>query len=200
MGIKVINKGSKIADGLDLEEVNKMSRPSTLVLVNSQVNGKIETHNNLVLENCIVGDVDRFSVSYYKEPALVVFKNCVINDEATLIIETGDKAYVEIDNLEMDKGSVLIINPEMSCVVDNVKLRPNSTFHSADYIKSILMKDVTVMKGAAVDLLSKLSPQILYLNNVSFGVDSDYLVENWAGHGNLSLVDVKVEDNESVRI
>ena len=200
MGFRVINKGSKIADGLDLEGVNEMSRPSTLVLVNSQVNGNIETHSNLVLENWIIGDADRFSVSYYEEPAPVIFRNCVINDEATLIIETGNRAYVEINNLELDKGSVFIINPEMSCVIDNVKLGPYSTFHSADYIKSILMKDVTVMKGAAVDLLSKLSPQILYLNNVSFGVDSDYLVENWAGHGNLSLVDVKVEDNESVRV
>jgi len=151
MGFRVINKGSKIADGLDLEEVNEMSRPSTLVLVNSQVNGNIETHSNLVLENCIIGDANRFSVSYYEEPAPVIFRNCVINDEATLIIETGNRAYVEINNLELDKGSVFIINPEMSCVIDNVKLGPYSTFHSADYIKSILMKDVTVMKGAAVE-------------------------------------------------
>lgn len=62
--LRIINKGSKIAEDIDLEEVNKMSQPTTMVLIKSQVNGDIETHNDIIFENCKIGRVKSFIVSY----------------------------------------------------------------------------------------------------------------------------------------
>lgn len=189
--LRIINKGSKIAEGLDLEEVNKMSQPSTMVLIKSQVNGNIETHNDIIFENCRIGRVKSFIVSYSIESSPVIFRNCVFNDDCEVYIETGEGTYFEINNLEMDVKSTLTLKPTKSCIVENMRIELYGEFCSSNNARNMVMRDVVISKDALVNLQYEFNPNIVYLNNVHFGEDSRFLVE--AGNGsNLSMVDVRV--------
>jgi hypothetical protein len=189
--LRIINKGSKIAEGIDLEEVNKMSQPSTMVLIKSQVNGNIETHNDIIFENCKIGRVKSFIVSYSTESSPVVFRNCVFNDDCEVYIETGEGTYFEINNLEMDVESMLTLKPMESCIVDNMKIELYGEFCSSNNASNIVMRDIVISRDALVNLQYEFNPDIVYLNNVHFGDDSRFLVE--AGRvSSLSMVDVRV--------
>lgn len=189
--LRIINKGSKIAEGLDLEEVNKMGRPSTMILIKSQVNGNIETHNDIIFENCKIGRVKSFIVSYSIESSPVIFRNCIFNDDCEVYIETGEWTYFEINNLEMDVESTLTLKPMKSCIVENMKIELYGEFCSSNNASNIVMRDVVISKDALVNLQYEFNPNIVYLNNIHFGEDSRFLVE--AGNGsNLSMVDVRV--------
>lgn len=190
--LRIINKGSKIAEGLDLEEFNKRSQPSTMVLINSQLNGNIETHNDIIFENCKIGRVKSFTVSYNIESSPVIFRNCVFNDDCEVYIETGEGTYFEINNLEMDIESMLTLKPMKSCIVENMRIELYGEFCSSNNTRNIVMKDVVVSRDVLVNLQYEFNPDIVYLNNVHFGEDSRFLVE--AGNAsNLSMVDVKVK-------
>lgn len=189
--LRIINKGSWIAEGIDLEEVNKMSQPSTMVLIKSQVNGNIETHNDIIFENCKIGRVKSFIVSYSTESSPVVFRNCVFNDDCEVYIETGEGTYFEINNLEMDVESMLTLKPMESCIVDNMKIELYGEFCSSNNASNIVMRDIVISRDALVNLQYEFNPDIVYLNNVHFGDDSRFLVE--AGRvSSLSMVDVRV--------
>jgi hypothetical protein len=189
--LRIINKGSKIAEGLDLEEVNKMSQPSTMILIKSQVNGNIETHNDIIFENCKIGRVKSFIVSYSIESSPVIFRNCVFNDDCEVYIETGEGTYFEINNLEMDVDSILTLKPAKSCIVENMRIELYGEFCSSNNTRNIVMKDVVVSRNVLVNLQYEFNPDIVYLNNVHFGDDSRFLVE--AGNAsNLSMADVRV--------
>lgn len=189
--LRIINKGSEIAEGLDLEEFNKRSQPSTMVLINSQLNGNIETHNDIIFENCKIGRVKSFTVSYNIESSPVIFRNCVFNDDCEVYIETGEGTYFEINNLEMDVDSILTLKPAKSCIVENMRIELYGEFCSSNNTRNIVMKDVVVSRDVLVNLQYKFNPNIVYLNNVHFGDDSRFLVE--AGNAsNLSMVDVRV--------
>lgn len=189
--LRIINKGSKIAEGLDLEEINKMSQPSTIVLIKSQVNGNIETHNDIIFENCKIGRVKSFTVSYNIESSPVVFRNCIFNDDCEVYIETGEGTYFEIDNLEMDVESTLTLKPMKSCIVENMKIELYGEFCNSNNASNIVMRDVVISRDALVNLPYEFNPNIVYLNNVHFGDDSRFLVE--AGKvSSLSMVDVRV--------
>lgn len=188
--LRIINKGSKIAEGLDLEEFNKRSQPSTMVLINSQVNGNIETHNDIIFENCKIGRVKSFTVSYNTESSPVIFRNCVFNDDCEVYIETGEGTYFEINNLEMDVESILTLKPMKSCIVENMRVEIYGEFCGSNDTRNIAMKDVIVSRDALVNLQYEFNHDIVYLNNVHFGDDSRFLVE--AGNINLSMVDVRV--------
>lgn len=189
--LRIINKGSKIAEGLDLEEFNKRSQPSTMVLIKSQVNGDIETHNDTIFENCRIGRVKSFIVSYSIESSPVIFRNCVFNDDCEVYIETGEGTYFEINNLEMDVESTLTLKPMKSCIVDNMKIELYGEFCSSNNASNIVMRDVVISKDALVNLQYEFNPNIVYLNNVHFGDDSRFLVEA-GGVRSLSMVDVRV--------
>lgn len=190
--LRIINKGSWIAEGLDLEEFNKRSQPSTMVLINSQVNGNIETHNDIIFENCKIGRVKSFTVSYGIESSPVIFRNCIFNDDCEVYIETGEGTYFGINNLEMDVDSILTLKPAKSCIVENMRIELYGEFCSSNNTRNIVMKDVVVSRDVLVNLQYEFNPDIVYLNNVHFGEDSRFLVE--AGNGsNLSMVDVKVK-------
>ena len=189
--LRIINKGSWIAEGLDLEEFNKRSQPSTMVLINSQLNGNIETHNDIIFENCKIGRVKSFTISYNTESSPVIFRNCVFNDDCEVYIETGEGTYFEISNLEMDVDSILTLKPAKSCIVENMRIELYGEFCSSNNTRNIVMKDVVVSRDVLVNLQYEFNPDIVYLNNVHFGEDSRFLVE--AGNGsNLSMVDVRV--------
>lgn len=190
--LRIINKDSKIAEDVDLEEVNKMSQPSTMVLIKSQVNGNIETHNDIIFENCKIGRVKSFTISYNTESSPVIFRNCVFNDDCEVYIETDEGTYFEISNLEMDVDSILTLKPAKSCIVENMRIELYGEFCSSNNTRNIVMKDVVVSRDVLVNLQYEFNPDIVYLNNVHFGEDSRFLVE--AGNGsNLSMVDVKVK-------
>ena len=190
--LRIINKGSKIAEGLDLEEFNKRSQPSTMVLINSQLSGSIETHNDIIFENCKIGRVKSFTVSYNIESSPVIFRNCVFNDDCEVYIETSEGTYFEINNLEMDIESILTLKPAKSCIVENMRIELYGEFCSSNNTRNIVMKDVVVSRNVLVNLQYEFNPDIVYLNNVHFGEDSRFLVE--AGNAsNLSMVDVKVK-------
>lgn len=189
--LRIINKGSKIAEGLDLEEVNKMSQPSTMILIKSQVNGNIETHNDIIFENCKIGRVKSFTVSYSIKSSPVIFRNCIFNDDCEVYIETGEGTYFEINNLEMDVESTLTLKPMKSCIVENMKIELYGEFCSSNNASNIVMRDVVISRDALVNLQYEFNPNIVYLNNVHFGGDSRFLVE--AGQVmSLSMVDVRV--------
>lgn len=188
--LRIINKGSKIAEELDLEDVNKMSRPSTMILIKSQVNGNIETHNDIIFENCKIGRVKSFIVSYSIESSPVIFRNCVFNDDCEVYIETGEGTYFEINNLEMDVESMLTLKPMKSCIVENVRIEHYGEFCGSNDTRNIVMKDVIVSRNVLVNLQSEFNPDMVYLNNVHFGDDSGFSVK--AGNVNLSMVDVRV--------
>jgi hypothetical protein len=188
--LRIINKGSKIAEGLDLEEFNKRSQPSTMILIKSQVNGNIETHNDIIFENCKIGSVKSFTVSYSIESSPVIFRNCIFNDDCEVYIETGEGTYFEINNLEMDVESILTLKPMKSCIVENMKIELYGEFCSSNNASNIVMKDVIVSRNVLVNLQSEFNPDIVYLNNVHFGDDSGFSVK--AGNVNLSMVDVRV--------
>ena len=189
--LRIINKGSKIAEGLDLEEVNKMGRPSTMILIKSQVNGNIETHNDIIFENCKIGRVKSFIVSYSIESSPVIFRNCVFNDDCEVYIETGEGTYFEINNLEMDVESMLTLKPMKSCIVENVRIEHYGEFCGSNNASNIVMRDIVISRDALVNLQYEFNPNIVYLNNVHFGDDSRFLVE--AGQvRSLSMVDVRV--------
>lgn len=189
--LRIINKGSWIAEELDLEEVNKMSQPSTMVLINSQLNGNIETHNDIIFENCKIGRVKSFTVSYNIESSPVIFRNCVFNDDCEVYIETGEGTYFEINNLEMDVESMLTLKPAKSCIVENMKIELYGEFCSSNNTSNIVMRDVVISRDALVNLQYEFNPNIVYLSNVHFGEDSRFLVE--AGKvSSLSMVDVRV--------
>ena len=189
--LRIINKGSWIAEEIDLEEVNKMSQPSTMVLINSQVNGNIETHNDIIFENCKIGSVKSFTVSYSIESSPVIFRNCIFNDDCEVYIETGEGTYFEINNLEMDVESTLTLKPMKSCIVENMKIELYGEFCSSNNASNIVMRDVVISRDALVNLQYEFNPNIVYLNNVHFGDDSRFLVE--AGQVmSLSMVDVRV--------
>jgi hypothetical protein len=189
--LRIINKGSKIAEGLDLEEVNKMSQPSTMILIKSQVNGNIETHNDIIFENCKIGRVKSFTVSYSIESSPVIFRNCIFNDDCEVYIETGEGTYFEINNLEMDVESTLTLKPMKSCIVENMKIELYGEFCSSNNASNIVMRNVVISRDALVNLQYEFNPNIVYLNNVHFGDDSRFLVE--AGQvRSLSMVDVRV--------
>lgn len=197
--LRIINKGSKIAEGLDLEEVNKMSQPSTMVLINSQLNGNIETHNDIIFENCKIGRVKSFTVSYNIESSPVIFRNCVFNDDCEVYIETGEGTYFEINNLEMDVESTLTLKPMKSCIVDNMRIEPYGEFCSSNNASNIVMRDVVISRDASVNLQYEFNPNIVYLNNVHFGDDSRFLVE--AGRvRSLSMVDVRVRPFSEITV
>lgn len=197
--LRIINKGSKIADGLDLEEINKMSQPSTIVLIKSQVNGNIETHNDIIFENCKIGRVKSFTVSYNIESSPVVFRNCIFNDDCEVYIETGEGTYFEIDNLEMDVESTLTLKPMKSCIVENMKIELYGEFCSSNNASNIVMRDVVISRDALVNLQYEFNPNIVYLNNVHFGDDSRFLVE--AGKvSSLSMVDVRVRPFSEITV
>lgn len=190
--LRIINKGSKIAEGLDLEEFNKRSQPSTMVLIKSHLNGNIETHNDIIFENCKIGRVKSFTVSYSIESSPVIFRNCIFNDDCEVYIETGEGTYFEINNLEMDVESILTLKPAKSCIVENMRIELYGEFCSSNNTRNIVMKDVVVSRDVLVNLQYEFNPDIVYLSNVHFGEDSRFLVE--AGNGsNLSMVDVKVK-------
>lgn len=189
--LRIINKGSWISEGVDLEEVNKMSQPSTMVLIKSQVNGNIETHNDIIFENCKIGRVKSFTVSYNIESSPVIFRNCVFNDDCEVYIETGEGAYFEINNLEMDVDSILTLKPAKSCIVENMRIELYGEFCSSNNASNVVMRDVVISRDALVNLPYEFNPNIVYLNNVHFGDDSRFLVE--AGKvSSLSMVDVRV--------
>lgn len=189
--LRIINKGSKIAEEIDLEEVNKMSQPSTMVLIKSQLNGNIETHNDIIFENCKIGRVKSFTVSYNIESSPVIFRNCIFNDDCEVYIETGEGTYFEINNLEMDVDSILTLKPAKSCIVENMRIELYSEFCSSNNASNIVMRDVVISRDALVNLQYEFNPNIVYLNNVHFGDDSRFLVE--AGKvSSLSMVDVRV--------
>ena len=189
--LRIINKGSWIAEDIDLEEINKMSQPSTMVLIKSQVNGNIETHNDIIFENCKIGRVKSFTVSYSIESSPVIFRNCVFNDDCEVYIETGEGTYFEINNLEMDVESTLTLKPMKSCIVDNMKIELYGEFCSSNNASNIVMRDVVISRDALVNLQYEFNPNIVYLNNVHFGDDSRFLVE--AGQvRSLSMMDVRV--------
>lgn len=163
-----------------------------MVLINSQLNGNIETHNDIIFENCKIGRVKSFTVSYNIESSPVIFRNCVFNDDCEVYIETGEGTYFEINNLEMDVDSILTLKPAKSCIVENMRIELYSEFCSSNNTRNIVMKDVVVSRDVLVNLQCEFNPDIVYLNNVHFGEDSRFLVE--AGNGsNLSMVDVKVK-------
>lgn len=190
--LRIINKDSWIAEEVELEEVNKISQPSTMVLIKSQVNGNIETHNDIIFENCKIGRVKSFIVSYSTESSPVIFRNCVFNDDCEVYIETGEGTYFEINNLEMDVESMLTLKPIKSCIVDNMKIELYGEFCSSNNASNIVMRDVVISRDALVNLQYEFNPDIVYLNNVHFGDDSRFLVE--AGKvSSLSMVDVKVK-------
>ena len=170
----------------------KRNQLSTMVLINSQLNGNIETHNDIIFENCKIGRVKSFTVSYNIESSPVIFRNCVFNDDCEVYIETGEGTYFEINNLEMDVDSILTLKPAKSCIVENMRIELYSEFCSSNNTRNIVMKDVVVSRDVLVNLQCEFNPDIVYLNNVHFGEDSRFLVE--AGNGsNLSMVDVKVK-------
>lgn len=189
--LRIINKGSWIAEGIDLEEVNKMSQPSTMVLIKSQVNSNIETHNDIIFENCKIGRVKSFIVSYSIESSPVIFRNCVFNNDCEVYIETGEGTYFEINNLEMDVESTLTLKPMKSCIVDNMRIELYGEFCSSNNASNIVMRDVVISRDALVNLQYEFNPNIVYLNNVHFGDDSRFLVEA-GGVRSLSMVDVRV--------
>lgn len=170
----------------------KRNQLSTMVLINSQLNGNIETHNDIIFENCKIGRVKSFTISYNIESSPVIFRNCVFNDDCEVYIETGEGTYFEINNLEMDVDSILTLKPAKSCIVENVRIELYGEFCSSNNTRNIVMKDVVVSRDVLVNLQYEFNPDIVYLNNVHFGEDSRFLVE--AGNGsNLSMVDVKVK-------
>ena len=126
-------------------------KASKIVNKRSQIHGNIETYNDIVFENCVVGDVDRFVVSYREESSPVIFRNCVFNDNVMVVIETGNKTYIEVNDLEMDKGSVLIIKPNASCIIDGMRMGPFSSFQSSDGVKSKVLKDVYIKEGVRLN-------------------------------------------------
>lgn len=189
--LRIINKGSKVAEEIDLEEVNKMSQPSTMVLIKSQVNGNIETHNDIIFENCRIGRVKSFIVSYSIESSPVIFRNCIFNDDCEVYIETGEGTYFEINNLEMDVESTLTLKPMKSCIVDNMRIELYGEFCSSNNASNIVMRDVVISRDALVNLQYEFNPNIVYLNNVHFSDDSRFLVEA-GGVRSLSMVDVRV--------
>ena len=190
--LRIINKGSKIAEGLDLEEVNKMSQPSTMILIKSQVNGNIETHNDIIFENCKIGRVKSFTVSYSIESSPVIFRNCIFNDDCEVYIETGEGTYFEINNLEMDVESTLTLKPMKSCIVENMKIELYGEFCSSNNASNIVMRDVVISRDALVNLQYEFHPPIVYLHNVHFGDEYRFLVEAGQVSRSLSMVDVRV--------
>lgn len=167
---------------------------SKIINKGSQIHGNIETHNDLVFENCIVGDVHKFKISYSEESAPVIFRNCVFNNEAIVIIETGNKTHIEINNLEMDDGSLFILKPDISCIVDSMKLEPFCSFQGPNKVKNIVMKDVIIRRAANIDLKGVSNPHVVYLNNISLGEESELVGDEvYDELGNLALVDVKIE-------
>lgn len=166
-------------------------KASKIVNKRSQIHGNIETYNNLVFENCVVGDVDRFVVSYREDSSPVIFRNCVFNDNVMVIIETGNKTYIEVNDLEMDKGSVLIIKPNASCIIDGMRMGPFSSFQSSDGVRVLVLKDVIIERTAAINLKNDFEPPITFFNNVSFEAGSEYLAAGCLV--NLVMIDTKIE-------
>ena len=169
-------------------------KASNIVNRGSQIHGNIETYNNLVFENCVVGDVDRFVVSYREDSSPVIFRNCVFNDNVMVVIETGNKTYIEVNDLEMDKGSVLVLKSDVSCIIEGFKMKPFSTFYSPINAKNLVMKDVIIRRSANIDLKNNYNPPVVYLNNVEIGEEGELKSsEVYDVRGSLYIVNVKTE-------